>query len=209
MAAGEQRLGWKIALNVPAVQKQLGISRPVTGYLTASGAVPPGGSHSMAGGTRIGVEPEIAIHIDQDVPPGVEPEAARAAIGALGPAIEIVDINQPFDDLTSILAANVFQRGVVLGSAERSPAEQFPDQVAVRVTRNGREAARADPNETFGELVSTVCLVAELLGCFGERLLTGDVIISGSLTEIVWVEPGDETRVTIEPLGTLEASFTA
>jgi 2-keto-4-pentenoate hydratase len=207
LAAGEQRVGWKIGLNDPAVQRQLGISEPVIGYLTSAGALAPGASHSLSGATRVGVEAEIAVQIAADLTDDADREAAEAAVGGLAPAIELVDIDLPFDDLTEILRRNVFHRAVVVG-AQRSPVLGQLSDVSVRVARNGLEEAVADATPTVESLPDIVRHVGALLGRFGERLCAGDRIISGSLAAIVWVEPGDRIEIAIDRLGTLELSFT-
>jgi 2-keto-4-pentenoate hydratase len=124
------------------------------------------------------------------------------------PAIEIVDIDRPFDDLTAILANNVFHRGVVIGSSAGTSSLSTVDRIEARVIRNHQREAAFEGAQA-SEFVETVRLVASLLGRFGERLCAGDVIIAGSLTPIVWVEPGDRVDVSVRPLGRLDVSFRA
>jgi 2-oxo-3-hexenedioate decarboxylase len=206
---GERRVGWKVALNVPAVQERLGISAPVIGALSSGGELNPGASHSLAGGTRVGIEPEVAVHISAAVPAGESRGRAAAAIEALGAAIEVVDIDMPFDDLERILARNVFQRAFMLGPALAERAGGDLGGVLAHVRRNGVEQESARAADMLGDLADVVILVADLLADAGEALAPGDVIISGSLTPIVWVEAGDRIEVDLGPLGKLETSFTA
>jgi len=205
---GERRVGWKIALNLRSVQERLGISAPVIGALSSGGELDPNASHSLAGGTRVGVEPEVAVHVAEAVPAGTARERAAAAIGALGAAIEVVDIDMPFDDLEQILARNVFQRAFMLGPPVAARAGGDLDGVLARVRKNGVEQESARAADVLGELADIVILVADLLGEAGGALAAGDVIISGSLTPIVWVEAGDRVEVDLGPLGKLETSFT-
>jgi 2-keto-4-pentenoate hydratase len=206
---GERRVGWKIAFNVPAVQERLGISAPVIGALSSDGELKPGTSHSLAGGTTVGVEPEVAVHVSALVPAGESRERAARAIGALGAAIEVVDIDMPFEDLERLLARNVFQRAFMLGPAHEERAGGALDQVLARVYKDGVERECARAADVLGDLANTVILVADLLAEAGEALEPGDVIITGSLTPIVWVEAGDRVEVDLGPLGRLEASFVA
>jgi 2-keto-4-pentenoate hydratase len=206
---GERRVGWKIALNVPAIQEQLAISAPVIGALSSGGELRPGATHSLAGGTRVGVEPEVAVHLSAAVQGRQSREDAAAAIGALGAAIEIVDIDMPFEDLESILARNVFQRAFVLGPPVGQRSGGDIGGVVARVSKNGVERETAEAIGVLGDLADTVILVADLLEQMGEGLAAGDVIISGSLTPIVWVEAGDEVEVDLGPLGRLETAFSA
>jgi 2-keto-4-pentenoate hydratase len=206
---GERRVGWKIALNVRPVQERLGISAPVIGALSSGAELSPGARHSLAGGTRVGIEPEVAVHVSAAVPAGESRERAAAAIGALGAAIEVVDIDMPFEDLEQILARNVFQRAFMIGPAVEERAGGELDGVVARVSKDGVEQESARAAEVLGDLADTVILVADLLAELGEALQPGDVIISGSLTPIVWVEAGDRVEVDLGPLGKLEASFAA
>jgi 2-keto-4-pentenoate hydratase len=57
------------------------------------------------------------------------------------------------------------------------------------------------------EVVDAVRLVADLLGRFGERLRAGDTIIAGSLTDAIWVGPGDRLTAEISPLGSVALTF--
>ncbi len=209
IARGERRVGWKIGLNLPPVQERLGISAPVIGALSSGGELTPGASHSLAGGARVGVEPEVAVHVSAAIPAGQSRERAAAAIGALGAGIEVVDIDMPFDDLERILAGNVFQRAFMLGPAVTERAGGDLEGVFARLRRNGVEQESALAGDVLGDLAEIVILVADLLAEAGEQLAAGDVIISGSLTPIVWVEAGDRVELDLGPLGKLETSFTA
>ena len=207
IAAGERPIGWKIGINVDAVQRALGISAPVVGFLSSGRRLEPGESHSLDGGTRVGVEPEIAIHLRSTVGRDTDREAAREAIGALGPALEIVDIDIPMEDVERILAGNIFHRGVMLGPPD--PQRAVPQSVTgieASVLVNG-EQRQAAPADVMGDPAEIVALVAQRLADAGESLDEGQVIIAGSLTPIVWVEPDDDVEVDLGPLGRIQVSF--
>jgi 2-keto-4-pentenoate hydratase len=195
-AAGAELIGWKIGLNAAPVQEHLGLSRPVVGHLTSRSLIEPGSSHALAGGTRIGVEPEVALHLG---------EGER--IEALAPAIEVVELDPALDELEPILAANVFHRGVVLGPRVPGVTPGDLDDLTAVVTRNGvveQRAAFADTGERPGDVVR---IVADRLALVGERLRPGEVIIAGSLTPIVFVAPGNSVEVDLGPLGRLALEF--
>ena len=119
---GASPIGWKIGLNDPRVQEHLGLDRPVIGFLTDGTLAAPGETHSLAGATRPAAEAEIAVELRRDVGPGAEVDEALGAIESLGPAVEIVDLDRPLDDLEAILAANGFHRAVCLGQARQGGA---------------------------------------------------------------------------------------
>jgi 2-keto-4-pentenoate hydratase len=191
-ARGSELIGWKIGLNVPAVQRQLGLERPVIGHLTTDSLLENRSTHSLDGGARVGVEPEVAIHLG----PG-------AQIAALGPAIEIVDLDPAIGELEPIIARNVFHRGVVLGSPVPGVRPAALGELTATVSRNGDIEQQAAFSETGSDPDEIVQIVADRLALVGEEPHEGEVIIAGSLTPIVFVEPGDEISVDLGPLGAL------
>jgi 2-keto-4-pentenoate hydratase len=195
-AAGDGLVGWKVGLNAPPVQEHLGITRPVLGHLTTASLIERGASHSIAGGVRVGIEPEVAIHV-----------GAGGTIAALGPAIEVVDLDPHLTELEAILAGNVFHRGVVLGPSVAGMQASDLAVVTASVTRNGELAERARFADTGEEPADVVALIAARLALVGAELHEGEVIIAGTLTPIVFVAAGDTIEVDLGPLGALSLSL--
>jgi 2-keto-4-pentenoate hydratase len=195
-ARGIEPIGWKIGLNSPPVQRYLGLLRPVIGHLTTASLIEPGSLHSLEGGVRVGVEPEVAIRLGAD-----------ASIESLGPAIEIVDLDPAITELEPILAGNVYHRGVVLGPPMEAAGPVELEGLTATVTRNSSVEQEAAYSETGEDPVEVVRLVAARLALVGEELRQGQVIIAGSLTPIVFVEPGDSIEVDLGPLGSLDVRF--
>jgi 2-keto-4-pentenoate hydratase len=200
---GASPIGWKIGLNVPSVQRRLGLDRPVVGHLTTATLVEPGDRHSLSGATSAGAEPEIAIQLGADVSGDAGPDGARAAIAGLAPALEIVDVDRPLDDVETIVADNVFHRAVALGE----PAGPPPDGLEGVVVVNGAEAHRLDAARAAGDLAEPVALIAATLAACGERLRAGERIIAGSLTPAVPIAPGDSVAFDLGPLARVELRF--
>ena len=204
LAAGAARVGWKIGLNEPAVQRHLGLDGCVVGHLAPAAVLASGAMHSLAGGTRVMVEPEVVIAIGADVPAGASRDVAVSAIAGFGAAIEIVDLTGPFDDLEQMIAANLFHRASVLGPT--APHRSL-DGVEVQLRHEGRVAQSAVVSQALGDPSAPVRLVADTLAAFGETLRAGDRIIAGSLTRQVAVVPGDVVRMDLGPLGGVEVRF--
>ena len=99
---------------------------------------------------------------------------------AVAPALEIVDVTRPPDDLEGIVAANAFHHAFALGTF-RSGAAAPP---------------WTDPHAAIRD-------VHDLLAAVGERLWPGDVILCGALTHDP-VAPGERARAEIEGLGAVE-----
>jgi 2-keto-4-pentenoate hydratase len=201
--SGVTRVGWKIGLNVPEIQKALGIEESVIGYLTSRTLVESGSEYSAAGDASLRAEPEVALEIGRDVEGDANEDAAREAIAGLSVALELVDVTPPSEDgIEAIVATNVFHRAVVLGASR--PA--LPGEAAGVIEVNGEQRGAADVPSDFADVV---LLTARLLGEAGERLERGDRIIAGSLTPQVPLAVGDEVGVEIEGLGRVETRIAA
>src|SRR5688500_5686263 len=205
LEAGESSLGWKLGMGVPAAMQKLGTDAPLVGYLLAGALVDDGGTVSLDGWGNAKLEPEIAVHLAADLAAGASREDAEAAIAGLGVAIELVDLDADADDPEAILAADIFQRHVLLGPLVEGAR---PDGVSARVLQNGDEAAAAaDATEATGDPVDLVRHVADVVGGTGEALRAGEVVICGSVVPALGVAPGDTVQVQLDPLGSLTVSF--
>jgi 2-keto-4-pentenoate hydratase len=208
IAAGDKPLGWKVGFGAPAAMKKLQIEAPLVGFLMERALLRSGASIPVGQWTRPAAEAEIAVHMERALSGGAERAVAAAAIAGLSPAIEIADVEFPPDDVERILAADIYQRHVILGPWDASRAGCRLDGLDCRVSRNGGEVARtSDPQALTGDYIDIVRHVADVLEACGERLRAGDIIITGSITPPLWVEAGDEVRFELEPVGALSASF--
>ena len=203
--AGEASLGWKLGMGVPAAMAKLGTDAPLVGYLLAPALVADGGTVPLDGWGNAKLEPEIAAHLGADLALGASRSEAEEAIAGLGVAIELVDIDPDAADPEAILAADIFQRHVLLGPAIEGASASG---VSARALQNGEEAASTgDATEATGDPVDLVLHVANVVGEAGETLRAGEVVICGSVVPALSVAPGDTVEVQLDPLGSLTVSF--
>ena len=209
IAAGEKPLGWKVGLGAKPVMERLAIKMPLVGYMMQTSLVPNGGTVSVAGWTQPVAEPEIAVHMGADLL-GADRAAAIAAIGALGPAIELADLDPPPADVEVTLAGNIFHRHVILGPPDPARTGAKLDGLVGHVFRRGALAAKQEKVEALiGEMIGIVQHVAGTLAAHGERLRAGDVIITGSIVPPPIIEPDEaEFAYALEPVGGLSVRFT-
>ncbi|MFN3655726.1 MAG: 2-keto-4-pentenoate hydratase [Pseudolabrys sp.] len=210
IAAGEQPLGWKVGFGAPASLQKLGLEMPLTGYLMQKALVPSGGAVSFKGWAKPVAEPEIFVRMAHDLGPDATPDQVTASIKEIGPAIELADLDPPPapEILDKVLAGDIYQRHVILG--ERTQPGGGVRGLTSRLVRRGAEAARtSDPEALTGRLVDIVAHVANTLAAFGEKLSAGDIVITGSITPPLILEP-DETALAhaIEPIGEVSVTFT-
>ena len=207
--AGARQIGWKVGFGAPAALEKLQLTHPLVGFLLDTARLPSGASVSLKGWHKPVAEPEIAVHIGHDVPGGADRAIVRSAIAAIGPAIELADVDAPMDDVTAILASNIFQRHVVLGPRDDSRAGARLDGLSGRLRRSGRELpVPADLEAGTGEIAAIVRHVAEVAAARGDGLRAGQVIICGSVTPPLFLDPDDtDIEWTLEPVGTASVRF--
>jgi 2-keto-4-pentenoate hydratase len=201
VAAGERPIGWKLGLGAPAMLEKFTLKAPLVGHLFQGSVLASGATASLKGYGKPIAEPEIAVIMGADLAPGADAATALAAIRSLTPAIEIADMTPPPADVTAILADNIFHRHVVFGNASRPGGDTAG--LTARVIRRGAEAAHSDtPEALTGKIVDLVRHVAGTLAAHGEKLAAGDIIICGSITPPIAIEP-DETELTywLDPVG--------
>ena len=209
IAAGEKPLGWKVGLGAPATMQKLGLAGPLVGYLMQRALLLSGSTASLKDWLRPVAEPEICVRMARDLPGGATAEAALAAVKEILPAIELADLDPvpTVDNLDAVLAGDIFQRHVLLCGNTRAGGSVAG--LTSRLIRRGAEAARTgDPEALTGKLTDIVAHVANTLAAFGEKLAAGDVIITGSITPPLMLEP-DETALThaLDPIGEVSVSF--
>ncbi len=209
--AGAKQIGWKVGFGAPAAKEKLGIAAPLIGFLMDAALLPSGASVSLKGWQKPVAEPEIAVHIGHDLPGGADRATVRSAIAAIGPAIELADIDVPPDDVAAILSGDIFQRHVILGPRDPSRAGARLDGLTGRVTRSGQDVpVPADLESATGELIGIVQHVADLTAALGCGLRAGQFVICGSVTPPLFLEPSDTAvEWALDPVGAVSVRLTA
>jgi 2-keto-4-pentenoate hydratase len=210
IAAGERPLGWKVGLGAPALMERLGIKGPAVGYLMQRALLLSGSTVSFAGWTKPVAECEIAVRMARDVGGGATPESAAAAVKEIFPAIELADFDPPPtpDNLDAVIGNDIYQRHVVLAGITR-PGASLTGLTSKLIRRGVAAASTQNLEALTGKLPDIVAHVANTLAAYGEKLATGDVIITGSITTPIMLEQ-DETALThsVEPIGEVSINFT-
>jgi len=179
---GGRSLGWKAAFGAPASMERFGLDGPLVGFLTDASLIPDRATVDISTWTHPVAEPELAVYFGEDLPTRCSEDEARAAISAIGPAIELADIDASVADVENILAGNIFHKGVVLGAAD--PARRGADLagLSARVRLgDGEVAATTRLEDLTGRLIGVVSRLSLLLGAHGETMRAGEVVICGSI----------------------------
>jgi 2-oxo-hept-3-ene-1,7-dioate hydratase len=204
---GTRRVGWKIGLNDPAVQRHFALDAPVVGYLDPDRVTSDGTTLEVSEQATIVAEAEIAIRVGRDVVGEMSSRDAGAAIAAFAPAIELLDSSRPARSLDEILERDIFHEAVVFGAETDLAQESVLRQLRVEVSKNGGLVRELEPTLVPEDLGEIVKVVADTLADHGEALRAGDRIIAGSLIKPVRLVAGDRVDVEIEPLGSVSVTL--
>jgi 2-keto-4-pentenoate hydratase len=209
VALGERHVGWKVGLTSKGTQTQFGLFEPIFGCLFQSGARPSGAEFGFAELTRPGFENELCLILGQSLPgPGVTVEQARAAIVAVAPALEIVELRTDLSvDVNLAVADNALQTAFVTGEPRSLAPGVDLGEAVVDVYVNGQHREQARGVEVLGNPAASVAWLANKLAELGRRLEAGVQIMSGSLTRCYLVEKGDHVEARFTPFGTVAARF--
>jgi 2-keto-4-pentenoate hydratase len=207
---GARLVGWKVGLTSEAMQQQFRVHEPLFGYLLDDAPHPTGTRFVAADLIQPGVETELCLVLGADLAgPGVDEAAARAAVAAVHPALEIAETRGDFTaQLPVAIADNIQQRYVVLGPETRPlPTALNLADVRVRVAINAATVAEATGAAVLGQPLRSLAWLANKLAQYGHRLRAGQLVMTGSLTRQFPLGPGLHVAAAFDPLGTVEAWF--
>lgn len=209
LAAGDGRLGWKVGFGTPEAMARLAIEAPLVGFLSQRASLDPATELALSGFACAVVEPEVAVHMGANLAGDADRDATAQAIAGLGPAIEIADLAFPPGDVEEILAANIYQRHVILGPCDTTRAGGDASGLTARIGADDHDPVEiTDVPAAAGSLIDIVAHVARVLAACGDGLCTGDVIIAGSLVPPMKIEQSGEFRFALDPIGSLSVRFT-
>ncbi len=207
LAAGRRSIGWKAGFGAPASIERFGLHGPLVGFITDASVIPDGGVVAISTWTHAVAEPELAVYLSKDLAAGCDEKDALDAISAIGPAIELADIDPPPEDVEEILAGNIFHRGVVLGEAD--PARRGADLTGLeaRAHVGGVEAVATTALEDLtGRLVTVVSHLSHLLADHGETIRAGELVICGSIVPPITLTPGTTVEFELHPLAPISVT---
>ena len=125
-------------------------------------------------------------------------------------AIEIVD--DRYDDFRALdtptlIADDFFSAGAVLGPAVTAWRDVDLAAAGGTMAINDRPVGAGTGADVMGHPFEALTWLANHAAASGRPLQAGDVVLTGSVVETKWVEPGDTVRVAIEGLGEAGVTF--
>ena len=165
-----------------------------------------GASASMSRFIHPRVEPEIAFLLEKPLPVGATALDARNAIGAVAPALEIID-SRYMDfkfSLGDVVADNTSASGIVVG-----PWNKLDDDISnlgVALMLNGAVRQVGTTAAILGHPIRSLVAAADRSGQAGEPLEAGWIVMAGGATAAEALTLGDHVVVEVQGLG--QAGFT-
>jgi 2-keto-4-pentenoate hydratase len=212
VAAGRRVVGRKIGLTAPAVQRQLGVDRPDFGVLYEDMAHASGDTVPTSCLLQPKVEAEVAFELGADLDGPVDPDAVRAAVRRVLPALEIVDSRIAGWDITfgDTVADNASSGLYVLGENTVGTHDLAAlDLPTVRMTlhKDGELASSGTGDACLGDPVAALAWLAREAQRHGDPLRAGQIVLSGALGPMVPVGPGAAVHAEITGLGSVSCTF--
>lgn len=201
--------GYKIAFNRRASLDYYGLSEPCYAPLFSDQIYASGVTIPRAAFDDLVLEPEVAIQLAAPVSGGEDDAALTRAIGAILPAIEIMDARGAFPRDPSAAAAvaqRIHNEGAVLGEAHAFDGFDAAS-VETRLSLDGALTGQSAAAPPQAPLVALAWLAGRLARD-GKRLESGMVVLTGALLPGYAVPTSGALAAEIQPLGRVAFNLT-
>jgi 2-oxo-hept-3-ene-1,7-dioate hydratase len=217
IAGGRRLIGHKIGLTSRAMQRSSNIDEPDYGALLDDMLFANNGDIPSMRFIEPRVEVELAFVLKHGLSgPDCKIADVFAAADYVVPAVEIIDARicrvDPKTGATrkvfDTISDNAANAGLILGDNRICPDATDLRWVAAVIQRNDVIEDSGVAAAVLGHPALGVAWLANKLAPWGETLLPGEIILSGSFTAPVFAEAGDRFLVDYGLLGAISARFT-
>ena len=213
LADGQAVVGKKIDIANLAMQKALGIDEPDYGHVMDSHIINPDVPLSLARMNQPQVEPELAFVLGRDVKgSGVTEATIMAATAGIMAAFEVIDfryLDRSKIRLPDSIADNACCAKIVLGSRLVPISGLDLRTIGLVLEKNGELLATAASAAVLGSPAASVAWLANKVAKFGVELKAGEIIMSGSFTNMFPAAAGDTFVAHFGGVGSVKLAFTA
>jgi 2-oxopent-4-enoate/cis-2-oxohex-4-enoate hydratase len=208
--SGERIVGKKIGVTSKPVQDYLGVFQPDFGQLTSAMVYQEGDTVDLDGLIQPKAEAELAFVLKEDLQgPGLTAMDVIRATDYVAPCFEIVDSRiRDWKILIQDTIADNASCGVyVLGDCKADPRELDITLAGMVLEKNGELFSTGVGAAVQGSPANAVAWLANTLGELGIPFKAGEVILSGSQSNLVPIADGDELVCTVGGLGSCTVRF--
>jgi 2-oxo-3-hexenedioate decarboxylase len=206
VSGGETLVGVKLGLTSRAKQLRMGITSPLTAWLTDAMMLPAGEPLQLDTLIHPRVEPEIVfVMANRLAGPGVNVGTALAAVGSVHAGFEVIDSR--YTDfsfaLPDVVADNASSSRFVVAGNAISPVGLDLALEACLLSVDGEVVDTATGAAVQGHPAEALALAANALAARGLVIEAGWVVLTGGLTDAVFIKPGQEISAEFTHLGSL------
>jgi 2-keto-4-pentenoate hydratase len=206
---GAVQAGWKAGFGTAAWREAFGLDAPLVGFLLDTTRIASGAEVGIGDWTTPRAEAEIAVRLGADVSGDADPASALAAVDAIAPAIELVDISPAPEDPNGVLSGNIFHRLWLTGEFDTARAGGRLDGLVGEVSVMGETLPSVtDVQAATGRAGEVLAEVARMAARHGRGLRAGDIVILGSIVPPAAIAAGGSFRYTLSGFTTIAANLT-
>lgn len=202
---GEKLVGIKLGFTSKAKMEEKGLDDLIWGKLTDKMLINRGNTINIKKYIKPKAEPEICFLVKKKIDKELKTiEEAKEYIAGYAVAIEITDTryhNIQFD-VRDTIADNCSAAGMVIGTW--CPIEDEIKNLKVKLEINGETVREGNTNAILDNPWESVFNATRLSIAAGEIIPYGAYIMAGAATKSIFLEPGNQVKVTIEQLGEVE-----
>jgi 2-oxo-3-hexenedioate decarboxylase len=203
---GETVVGVKLGLTSPAKQRQMGVSAPLTAWLTDAMALPANAPLPQALLIHPRIEPEITFVMGRRLAgPGVTAASALAAVHRVYAGLEVID-SRYLDfrfTLPDVIADNASSAYFLTGSVALDTAALNLRLEASLLEIDGSVAAVGVGAVVQGNPAEALAMAANSLAERGHAIEEGWIVMTGGMTDAVPATPGTTVAAHFTHLGSV------
>ncbi|GEO25213.1 2-keto-4-pentenoate hydratase [Alicyclobacillus acidoterrestris] len=208
---GDRLIGWKMGLTSKAKQQSVGVDEAIFGHLLESMEL-TNPEISLKGLIHPRVEPEIAFVFKHRLEgTRITPRDVWLATECVMPAVEVIDSrykNFSFT-LVDVIADNASSAKFYVADQAFSPYQFQLDKLGVVMCRNGEVAQTGAGAAVLGHPVRSIIEQVHMLSRIGKAIEPGMVVLTGGITEAIYIYDQDTISVEFEGMGDIELSVHA
>ena len=158
-----------------------------------------------------GIELEIGFCIDHPLPPP-GPDFSDELRNCVRPLVTLEIVDSRVQDFTQLSAAakladNQVNGGLVIGKPVDDWTGVNPTQAEVTLSVNGKVLVACLSNVPGGNAFDTLAAMASLVGTHCGGLQPGQFVTTGTLSGIIFLEPGSMVEGHVAGLGSISATY--
>ncbi|MFC0531758.1 2-keto-4-pentenoate hydratase [Phytohabitans kaempferiae] len=204
-ARGDVPVGVKLGFTSKAKAAQMGVFDVVAGVVTARMRIADGAGPDFPL-IHPRIEPEIAFRLDADVDPAAPAADLTSAVGAVAPALEIIDSRyRDFSfTLEDVVADNTSAAGFAIGPWRGFAAASDGldlGNLGVVLEVDGVPAQTGSTAAILGHPLRALAATKRMAAAYGLPLPAGSVILAGAATAAVPLAAGSVVEATVTGLG--------